>query len=132
MFYHRFHLYSISSGHCYTVVDRNATIENYSVATRVLRALSSLRGLRGTPEVPPLCRETQSLGQHMLELSYENATVGTNGLSDYNCIYMMFIYVCIIYSTLYLTIYELNKCSLLAPSYTSFFSMHCTQTNYLL
>ena len=30
-----------------------------------LRALSSLRGLRGAPEVPPLCRETQSLGQQM-------------------------------------------------------------------
>ena len=33
-----------------------------------LRALSSLMGLRGAPEVPPLCRETQSLGQQMLEL----------------------------------------------------------------
>ena len=32
-----------------------------------LRALSTLRGLRGAPEVPPLWRETQSLGQHMLE-----------------------------------------------------------------
>ena len=36
------------------------------------------------PFVPtvPTCavRETQSLGQHMLELSCENATVGTNGL----------------------------------------------------
>ena len=32
-----------------------------------LRALSSLRGLRGAPEVPPLWRETQSLGQQMLE-----------------------------------------------------------------
>ena len=32
-----------------------------------LRALSTLRDLRGAPEVPPLCRETQSLGQHMLE-----------------------------------------------------------------
>ena len=41
-----------------------------------LRTLSSLRGLRGTPEVPPLCRETQSLGQQMLELGCENATVG--------------------------------------------------------
>ena len=30
-------------------------------------SLSTLRGLRGAPEVPPLCRETQSLGQHMLE-----------------------------------------------------------------
>ena len=30
-----------------------------------LRALSTLRGLRGAPEVPPLCRETQSLGQQM-------------------------------------------------------------------
>ena len=41
-----------------------------------LRALSSLRGLRGAPEVPPLCRETQSLGQQML-----NAPVGINGLN---------------------------------------------------
>ena len=45
------------------------------------RALSTLRGLRGAPEVPPLCRETQSLGQQMLELSCENATVGTNRLT---------------------------------------------------
>ena len=45
-----------------------------------LRALSTLRGSRGAPEVPPLCRETQSLGQQMLELSCENATVGTNGI----------------------------------------------------
>ena len=45
-----------------------------------LRALSSLRGLRMAPTVPPLCRETQSLGQQMLELSCENATVGINGL----------------------------------------------------
>ena len=37
----------------------------------MLRALSTLRGLRGAPEVPPLCRETQSLGQQML-----NAPVG--------------------------------------------------------
>ena len=41
----------------------------------VLKALSSLRGLRGAPAEPPLCRETQSLGQQML-----NATVGKNGL----------------------------------------------------
>ena len=38
------------------------------------------------PFVPtvPTCavRETASLGQHMLELSCENATVGTNGLRD--------------------------------------------------
>ena len=46
-----------------------------------LRALSTLRGLRGAPEVPPLCRETQSLGQQMLELGCENATVGKNGLN---------------------------------------------------
>ena len=31
----------------------------------VLRTLSTLRGLRGAPEVPPLCRETQSLGQQI-------------------------------------------------------------------
>ena len=30
-----------------------------------LRVLSTLRDLRGAPEVPPLCRETQSLGQQM-------------------------------------------------------------------
>ena len=41
-----------------------------------LRALSTLRGLRGAPGVPPLCRETQSLGQQML-----NAPVGINGLT---------------------------------------------------
>ena len=39
------------------------------------RALSSLRGLRGAPEVPSLCGETQSLGQQML-----NAPFGINGL----------------------------------------------------
>ena len=38
-----------------------------------LRALLTLRGLRGAPEEPPLCRETQSLGQQML-----NAPVGIN------------------------------------------------------
>ena len=53
-----------------------------------LRALSSLRGLRGAPEVPPLCRETQSFGQQML-----NATVGINGLTIFEiefsvCMYM--------------------------------------------
>ena len=41
-----------------------------------LRALSTLRGLRGAPEVPPLCRETQSLGQQMLY-----APFGINGLT---------------------------------------------------
>jgi len=35
-----------------------------------LRALSSLRGLRGAPGVPPLCRETQSLGQQMFTYIY--------------------------------------------------------------
>ena len=44
-----------------------------------LRAISTLRGLRGAPEVPPLCRETQSLGQQML-----NAPVGINGLIRFN------------------------------------------------
>ena len=44
-----------------------------------LRALSSLGGLRGAPVIPPLCRETQSLGQQML-----NATVDTNGLINSN------------------------------------------------
>ena len=40
-----------------------------------LRELSTLRGLRGAPEVPPLCRETQSLGQQMLKTPF-----GINGL----------------------------------------------------
>ena len=39
------------------------------------KALSTLRGLRGAPEVPPLCRETQSLGQQMLK-----EPLGINGL----------------------------------------------------
>ena len=47
----------------------------------IFRALSTLRGLRGAPEVPPLCRETKSLGQQML-----NATVGINGLIPCNII----------------------------------------------
>ena len=46
-----------------------------------LRAVSSLRGLRGAPAVPSLCREMQSLGQQILELSCKNATVETNGLT---------------------------------------------------
>ena len=41
-----------------------------SITLRKLRALSTLRGLRGAPEVPPLCRETQSLGQQMLKHGY--------------------------------------------------------------
>ena len=45
-------------------------------ADSALRAPSSLRGLRRAPAAPPLCRETKSLGQQML-----NATVGINGLS---------------------------------------------------
>ena len=41
-----------------------------------LKALPTLRGLRGAPEVPPLCRETQSLGQQMLK-----GPLGINGLN---------------------------------------------------
>ena len=43
-----------------------------------LRTLSSLRGLRGAPEVPPSCRETQSLGQQMLK-----EPLSINGLTHY-------------------------------------------------
>ena len=42
-----------------------------------LRALSSLRGLMGAPEVPPLCRETQSLGQQMLKYIFILYPYGT-------------------------------------------------------
>ena len=48
-------------------------------STFAVRETASL-GIMGAPRVPPLYRETQSLGQHMLELSCENATVGKNGL----------------------------------------------------
>ena len=44
-----------------------------------LKALSTLRGLRGAPVVPPLCRETQSLGQQMLK-----EPLGINGLGSNN------------------------------------------------
>ena len=39
-----------------------------------LRVLSSLRGLRGAPEVPPLCRETS------VSRTANVGTVGMNGL----------------------------------------------------
>ena len=35
-------------------------------STFAVRETASL-GIMGAPRVPPLCRETQSLGQHMLE-----------------------------------------------------------------
>ena len=41
-----------------------------------LRALSSLRGLRGAPEVPSLCRETS------VSRTANVGTVGMNGLMD--------------------------------------------------
>ena len=53
-----------------SIVDINIIVDS------ALRALSTLRGLRGAPEVPPLCRETQSLRQQML-----NVPVGINGLN---------------------------------------------------
>ena len=40
-----------------------------------LRALSSLRGLRGAPKAPPLCRET---------LVSRTANVGTEGMNGLN------------------------------------------------
>ena len=48
-------------------------------STFAVRETASL-GIMVAPEVPPLCRDTQSLGQQILELSCENATVGTNRL----------------------------------------------------
>ena len=44
-----------------------------------LRALSTLRGLRGAPAVPPLCRETQSLGQQMLNAMFTANVVFAQG-----------------------------------------------------
>ena len=58
-------------------VASNAGLEGWTQQPGQTRALSTLRGLRGAPEVPPLCRETQSLGQQML-----NAPVGINGLKN--------------------------------------------------
>ena len=45
-------------------------------STLAVRETASL-DIRGAPRVPPLCRETQSLGQQML-----NAPVGINGLTS--------------------------------------------------
>ena len=42
-----------------------ACLEKFPFYWESARALSSLRGLRGGPAVPPLCRETQSLGQQI-------------------------------------------------------------------
>ena len=42
-----------------------------------LRTLSSLRGLRGAPEVPPLCRETS------VSRTANVVTVGKNGLTQH-------------------------------------------------
>ena len=59
------------------------------VPTCAVRETASL-GIMGESRVPPLkplrddsvlSRETLSLGQHMLELGCENATVGKNGLT---------------------------------------------------
>ena len=44
-----------------------------------LRALSSLRGLRVAPDVPPLCRETS------VARTANVGTVGKNGLSESCC-----------------------------------------------
>ena len=44
-------------------------------STFAVRETAAL-GIMGAPEVPPLCRETQSLGQQML-----NAPVGINELN---------------------------------------------------
>ena len=72
-----------------------------------LRALSSLRGLRGAPEVPPLCRETQSLGQQML-----NVTMGINGLTM-RCVYVtvcMYVYI-YIYKYWCLVVWGISCCN---------------------
>ena len=61
-----------------------------------LRALSSMRGLRGAPELPPLRRETQSLGQQML-----NAPVGINGLKAMY-IYIYMLKLCLFLEVIYL------------------------------
>ena len=56
-----------------------------TVPTFAVRKTASL-GIMGAPRVPQLCRETQSLGQQML-----NAPVGINGL-------MQKCFICFIYS----------------------------------
>ena len=48
---------------------------SHSQSIDICRALSTLRGLRGAPEVPPLCRETQSLGQQMLKAANFNISI---------------------------------------------------------
>ena len=73
-----------------------------TVPTFAVRETASL-GIMGTPRVPPSCRETQSVGQQML-----NAAVGKNGLTlqqflPYGWLVLMrrvdlFLYRCIITS----------------------------------
>ena len=71
-----------------------------------LKALSTLRGLRGAHEVPPLCRETQSLGQQMLK-----EPLGINGLSTvYEFWNNIFVYIKYIKYLLFLS-----------PSFKTFF-----------
>ena len=43
-----------------------------TVPTFAVRETASL-GIMGAPRVPPLCQETQSLGQKMLELGFESS-----------------------------------------------------------
>ena len=66
---------------CVTII-RNLCMNPFmpTVAFNIccLRETASL-GIMGAPRVPPLCRETQSLGQQML-----NATVGINGLTTFH------------------------------------------------
>ena len=53
---------------------KNSLLPGIQICIHIyLRALSTLRGLRGAPEVPPLCRETQSLGQQMLSFLSDNS-----------------------------------------------------------
>ena len=105
-----------------------------------LRALSTLRGLRGTPEVP-LCRETQSLGQQMLErweqMGYAciaacETTVHTSGSHVYanhaaiNTVY------CIIYHKVY---YDIINISCLLNRYAAhvyiYLFISCIHISYI-
>ena len=66
----------------------------------------------GAPEVPPLCRETQSLGQQLLK-----TTVGTNGLIALRLFYNVrffrgcgsYTYMCHTYLCMYKHIFMIHN-----------------------
>ena len=66
IYFGQVYIYMIKHIKLFTTIAVKSFLNISNIYSKVLRALLTLRGLRGAPEVPPLCRETQSLGQQML------------------------------------------------------------------